>query len=171
MFPFKIVSQDDFSVVSLAEAKAQCRLMTSFTMDDSFIEDVLMPAACSIAQTHVNFLLSPGVVEQYFDVSGTYQLYGGGDISITTVIADGVEIDDWSYNSITEEITINNAYEEVYVTYDCGSSSVDANIRIAILMLISTMYNNREDYITGLSVEQMPMTSIKLLDMSKVYVS
>jgi len=33
------------------------------------------------------------------------------------------------------------------------------------------MYNNREDFITGLSVEKMPLTSMKLLSLSRIYVS
>lgn len=172
MLPFKIISQDEFTAIALDEAKTQCRLLSSNTRDDDYIGALILSAAAS-AQEYLHWMVSTGVVTQYASDGGVIKLYGRYITEITEVLVDGETLaeEDYSYNPITDEITVVGT--EVFVTYSCGASTADLpkNVKCAMLMLISTMYNNREDFITGLSVEAMPLTSKKLLGLSREYVS
>jgi len=180
MLPFKILTQTVFDAITLDEAKAQCRLMPSFVLDDTYITG-LIPAAADAAQEYLHWMVSTGTVKQYSQQGGVLKLYGrnvtaiteitakdstGGDVTLTT--------DDYSYNDVTEEVTVSGVlYYDINITYACGAAiaNLPGAVKQAILMMISTMYNNREDFITGLSVEKMPMTSKHLLSMSRDYVS
>ncbi len=98
--------------------------------------------------------------------------------SVTALDGDGdevtlVEDDDYSYNSITEEVTVTGNYTDIYVTHPAGYSSGDLSnlVKHAVKMLVSTMYNNREDFVTGLSVANLPVTAERLLKRVRRYVS
>lgn len=171
MLPYKILTQDEFTAVSLEQAKAQCRRLDSYTLDDEFITGLIADAS-AMAQEYLNWMVSTGTVKQYSPAGGSIQLYGKFVTTITDVTVDGESID-YTYNEVTETVTVDNRYVDVYITYACGASDTElpGNVRRGILMLISTMYNNREDFITGLSVENMPLTSAKLLSVSRIYVS
>lgn len=179
MLPFKILTQDPFVAITLDEAKSQCRLMPSFTLDDDYISSLIL-ASADAAQEYLNWMVSTGTVKQYSETGGEVQLYGKYVTGITEVTGktpNGDEVtlttDDYEYNDVTETVIVNSAYSGVNVSYACGATDdqLPKHIKHGILMLISTMYNNREDFISGLSVEKMPLTSKKLFSMSRVYVS
>ena len=176
--PFKIITQTPFNAVTLDVAKSQCRLMQSFTLDDGYIDGLIL-AAASTAQEYLHWLTSPAQVKQFSAVSGVIPLYGRfiktiDEVTATDVSGEVVTLtsDDYSYNDVTEEITITG-YTDINVTYSGGPTTDELPHIVVqgILMLISTMYNNREDLITGLSVEKMPLTSEKLLSKVRRYVS
>ena len=176
--PFKILSQTQFTAISLAEAKSQCRLMSSQTIDDLHISSLIKGAASS-AQEYLHWLVSVGQIKQYSENAGYIQLVGKfvstiDEITATDLNGEDVVITDYSYNDVTEQILIPvGLYVDIFITYTCGASkdNLPENVKQGILMLISTMYNNREDFITGLSVAQMPMTSKHLLGLNRHYVS
>lgn len=180
MMPFKILTQDPFTAITLAQAKSQCRLMPSFVLDDDYINTLIL-GSVDAAQQYVHWMLSPGTVKQFSEDGGSFILYGRYVTAITEVTgrtsSGGDDIvlttDDYEYNDVTDTITVNSSYSYVNVTYECGATDSDlpASVRQGVLMMISTMYNNREDFITGLSVEKMPLTSMKLLSLSRIYVS
>lgn len=175
--PFKIITQTPFTAISLAEAKSQCRLMSSFVLDDDYIT-TLIAVAADAAQEYLHWMTSTGVVTQYVESGGDAQLYGKFITEITEVTGinsdgDTVPVTDYTYNDITEIITLSSGYTGYRVTYSCGASDAQlpSSAKMGMLMLISTMYNNREDFITGLSVEKMPTTSTDLLRLTRHYVS
>lgn len=174
MLPFKILTQDPFTAITLDEAKSQCRLMPSFTLDDTYITS-LITVAVDAAQEYVHWMLSPGTVKQYSANGGDIMLYGKYVTGITEVTSGGTVLttDNYEYNDVTDVVSVNPAYSDVNVTYACGATALQLPqaVKQGILMMISTMYNNREDFITGLSVEKMPLTSMKLLSLSRIYVS
>lgn len=180
MLPFKILTQDTFIAVTLAEAKAQCRLMPSFVLDDEYISSLILVAA-DASQEYLHWMISPGTVQQYSEHGGNITLYGKNVSAITEVTgrtnASGVDVplstSEYEYNPVTDVLSVNPSYVHVNVTYGCGATPAQLphSIKQGILMMISTMYNNREDFITGLSVEKMPLTSMKLFSLSRIYVS
>lgn len=180
MLPFKILTQDPFTAITLDEAKSQCRLMPSFILDDTYISS-LITASVDAAQEYVHWMLSPGTVKQFSENGGDVMLYGKYVTSITEVTGRTVgsdvdtvlTTDDYEYNDVTDVVSVNPAYGYVNITYACGATDLELPnaVKQGILMLISTMYNNREDFISGLSVEKMPLTSQKLLSLSRIYVS
>ncbi len=183
--PFKIQSQTSFNAISLEQAKDQCRVALGFHIDDDYITQLILSAA-DCAQEYLHWMVSPGVVKQYAAVSNDLdgiRLYGRNISEITEITAknqQGEDVtlttDDYTYNDVTEMILISETlrgYTDFFITYSCGATpeQLPHNVRHGILMLISTMYNNREDFITGLSVANMPMSSYKLLKKSRLYVS
>ena len=181
MLPFKILTQTTFTSITLAEAKAQCRLMSSFILDDAYLSSLILVAA-DAAQEYLHYMVSTGTVKQYSASGGALTLYGRNVTAITEITAFNTSFeevtlvvdDDYTYNDVTDEVTINGGlYYDINMTYACGASASDlpASAKQGMLMLISTMYNNREDFITGLSVEKMPLTSKLLFGLSRVYVS
>ena len=181
MLPFKILTQTTFTAVTLAEAKSQCRLMPSFVLDDDYISALIL-ASADASQEYLHWMVSTGTVKQYSEAGGSLKLYGRFITAITEITAinyAGVEVtlavdDDYTYNDVTDEVTIDaSLYSDINITYACGAdvSDLPGSVKQGILMMISTMYNNREDFITGLTVAKMPMTSKNLLSMSRVYVS
>jgi len=164
----KINSQASLStVVTLAEAKTQCRV--THTMEDSYIT-ALITVAAELAQTYSNRLLTLGsvtiAVEEY---TGEVQLPFGNATAVTELLLDGSASTDYTFDDVTQKITITTPYSSAKVTYNCGYTVVPSAVKQGILMMISTLYNNRQDTVTGVTVAEMPLTSRMLLDTVKFY--
>lgn len=172
----KIITQSPLNIVTLEEAKAQCRVMNSFTLDDTYIT-MLISSASELVQSYVNKPLSDTTVTLAWAVyrpSVGLWGYSAGDVVITSVTADlgTVDITDYTYNDVTGMLTIPTSYSNFTgfnVTYDVTVSTVSDRVKHSTLMMISTLYNNREDNIVGMTVEEMPLTSMKLLDSERHY--
>ena len=153
--------------------------MSSQTKDDEYIADLIATCA-SLAQVYCNRLLSSGevllCVENYSQFT---QLWGGGAKSITSVTATDINnveviISDFTFNPVTQKLTIpytNNIYFNFMITYAAGYVTLPPQVKHAVLLMISTMYNNRDDYVTGLTDEKIPYSSIALLNTVKHYVA
>ena len=174
----KINSQDSLSFVTLAEAKAQCNLLTSRTIDDDYITS-LISGCCGLAQSYCNrILMTANVSVSLENYVAQVQLWGGEISAITSVTATGVNgdevtITDHTFNAISQKLKlpIENAYYfDFVITYDAGYTAIPPQVKQAALIMISTMYNNRDDYVTGLTVEKFPLSSIALLNTVKHYV-
>jgi len=179
---YKIVTQNAFDFISLDEAKAQCRLLPDFTLDDTEINSLII-ASCDIAQQYLNLMLTEGNVIHYIEsYSDCFLLFGGNVTTINEVKASigGVEetlpVDAYSLNTVNGNVRVSSdysAYTDWYFDIDCGYSDLTRpeGVRHAILKLISTMYNHREDVTVGQSVEKMPNSSKLILGKYRRYVS
>jgi len=164
----KIISQADFeTIVSLTEAKAQCRVFHE--MDDSYLES-LIPVAGEMAQSYCNRMLTLGsastVIESYHSV---VTLPFGDVTDVTELLLDGVVSTDFTFEPVTQKLTINTAYSVAKVTYTCGYANTPKVVKQAMLMIISTLYDTRQDHIAGLTVAKMPTTSQTLLNAVRYY--
>lgn len=164
-----IDSQEPLTLVSLEEVKRQCRLMDSFVLDDDYLTSLIL--VCSeLAQTYTHRLLTPGSISAESDkYQPVVSLPWGGVTAINQVVLDGVVSDSYTFSHITQKLKINTSYSNIQVSYDCGFIEIPAKVKQAILFMVSTMYNNRDDYITGMTVEKMPMTSQVLLNSVRYY--
>lgn len=164
----KILSQDPLDgVLTLEEAKRQCRVMHDF--DDALIES-LIPAAAELAQVYAERALTPAVVASVVEsYKPQVQLQYGEATGVTELQLDGSVSTDYEFDDITQKITIGTRYNKLKVTYNCGYTVVPTQIKQAILITISTLYNNREEFITGATVAELPMTACRLIDSVKYY--
>ena len=172
----KIMSQAIIDTVTLEEAKAQCRLTGSFTMDDAYITS-LIETCNELAQNYTKRLLSVGNVITTF---GTYQdrsfLFGGEIEEVKQVFATNLsgveeELTLYSFNPVSQILTLSPlyaSYTDFMVSYDCGYSVVPKPVKQGILLMLASMYNNREDGLIGQDYTSLPMTSLKLLDAVKL---
>ena len=175
----EITSQDSLTLVTLSEAKMQCRLMDSFTLDDDFLNH-LIEVCSDLAQTYCNRLMTEGVVTALID---SYQLsttlWGGKVTEITSVTCtdstgEELTITDFTFYGISQKLKIPSTYYDCTnftIVYNCGFPSTPIKVKHGVLFMISTMYNNRDDYVTGLTVADLPMKSIELLNSVKHYIS
>lgn len=163
-----ILSQAPLTLVTLAEAKAQCRVTHDF--DDVLIESLILVAS-DMAQKYSNRMLTVGsamaVVESYCK---TVQLPYGDTTGVTELQLDGVVSTDYTFEPVTQKVTIGSPYSTAKITFSCGFVSVPPAVKHAVLLSISTLYNNRDDFVTGLTVASMPITSERLLDTVRYYV-
>lgn len=180
-----IQTQTDLStIITLDEAKRQCRLLPSFTLDDDDLNHLI--AACTeLAQVYTHRLLTPGtVVAESDEYHPVIQLPWGNVSAITEVLLDGVAYTDYTFSAVTQKLKVGKTYSNIKITYEAGYkklystyftdnvkityepgyNELPARVKQAILVMISTWYNNREDYVTGMTLETIPLTSLKALD-------
>ena len=167
----KIITQVDLAtLVTLDEAKKQCRISHAF--DDDYITSLIAVSA-ELAQTYTRRALTPATVTSVVDEHQRYvvQLPYGDVTDVTEVLLDDVATTDFEFEEITQKLTVNKSYSKLKATYNCGyaTGELPAVAKHGILLTISTLYNNREDFVTGNNVYELPMTSRKVLDAIKYY--
>lgn len=152
------------SLVTLDEAKRQCRLLPSFTLDDDDLNHLI--AACTeLAQVYTHRLLTVGtVVAESDEYRPVIQLPWGNATTITEVLLDDVEYTDYTFSTVTQKLKIPTTYSNIKITYEAGYATLPVRVKQGILMMISTWYNNREDYVTGMTLDTIPLSSLKALD-------
>jgi len=167
-----IQTQDPLSdVVTLEEAKRQCRVMSTDTIDDDDLNHLKLVAA-ELAQVYTHRLLTPGtiVAESNEYIRGGVMLPWGGVTSITEVLLDGEVYTDFEFSPVTQKVTIPDTYNNIRITYDAGYTEVPARVKQGILMMISTFFNTRDDIIPGMDFNEVPLNSRAALDSVRYYV-
>lgn len=164
----KINNQADFeNIVSLSEAKTQCRVM--HTMDDTYLETLIL-VACELAQVYTARMITQGSATVVVERCESVITMPFGEVTtITELLLDGTTSTDFTFEPVTQKLTINTAYSVAKATFNAGYIEPPKAVKQAILMLVSTMYDTRQDHIAGLTVAQMPLTSKMLLDTVKIY--
>jgi hypothetical protein len=156
------------TLITLAEAKEQCRV--THNLDDSLITS-LIPVAAEMAQKYSRRILSTAsitsVIESY--QGPEVQLYSGNVTEVTEVLLDGVEYPDFEFEPVTQKVSVSLTYNKMKVTYNCGYATLPAVVKQAILITVSTMYNSREDFVTGVTASELPLTAEKLLNKVRFY--
>lgn len=165
-----IASQDPLSgLITLDEAKRQCRLLPSFNMDDDDLTH-LISVACELAQTYTRRLLTEGVINlEANEYRNSIMLPYGNVSTVNSVLLDDVEDTEFTFSTVTGLLQPSRTYNNIKVNYDAGYVTLPTSAKQGILMLISTMYNNRDDFVTGMTAGKMPLYSTKLLDSIKDY--
>lgn len=166
-----INDQSELALVTMEEVKRQCRLMPSFTMDDGYLNSLIL--TCSeLAQKYTKRLLTSGDISGESDhYRAVVQLPWGGVTTITELRLDGVASTDYTFSHITQKIKIGPAYANLQVDYKSKYNKSPTLIKQAVLIMISTFYSNRDDYVTGVTLERIPMTSLNLLNAVRIYES
>ena len=164
----RIITQDSFNqVITLLEAKRQCRV--THTFDDDYIES-LIPVACEMAQSYSGRLLTVGSVSSVIETYQSVVMLPFGEVTaVTELKLDGVVSTDFTFDDVTQKVTINTEFTQAKITYSCGYATAPTAVKQAVLMIISTLYDSRQDFVAGLTVANMPMTSKTLLDSVRYY--
>ncbi len=91
--------------------------------------------------------------------------------TIDEVLLDDTATTNFTFSPITQKLKITSgvAFSNIKVTYTAGYATLPMKVKQGILVMISTMYNNREDVATGTTVEELPLTARRLLDSIKYY--
>lgn len=165
-----ITSQTSLAdVITLDEAKRQCRILPDDNLDDDDLTH-LISVCTELAQTYTHRLLTQGEVICEVEESVTeIQLPWGNASSVKSVTVDGIDVSDYTFSPVTQKVKFSSSVSNVVVTYLAGYAEVPTKVKHGILMMISTFYNNRDDFISGMTIEEIPTTSRKILDSVRFY--
>ena len=159
----KIISQASLAtLLTLDEVKAQCRVFTDF--EDAYLLS-LIPAYADLAQSYTGRMLTEGSAVVVVDSGDLSVLLPYGEVTeVTKLTLDGTESTDFTFDDVTQKITIGTDYSTARIEFNAGYVTLPDVVKSAILVMISTAFNNRDDSVVGQTVNQMPMTSRHLLD-------
>jgi len=158
----KIVSQAPLTLVTLAEVKAQSRVFIDF--EDTYLESLILPYS-QLAQSYTNRMLTVGVASAFLESYCPVQRLPFGEVTaITELLLDGEVSDDFTFNEITQKITINSAFNEAKMTFSAGYTVIPEVVKQAILISISSANIVRDDMVVGQIVTNLRRTSLDLLD-------
>lgn len=187
----KLITPPSGTPVTLAEAKAQCRIDGS---DEDAMLNAYIAAATATAEHELGAKLISQTWEAVFDtfpegavelnaprvqsiVSVTYLAPDGS----TTVLSSGAYVLDadntpgWLFPvSGTDWPQTAESANAVRIRFTCGygpaATDVPANVRQWILMHIATAYRNREAMAQGVSINELPNRYVDgLLDSERQY--
>ena len=163
----KCKTQPTIQMVTIEEAKSFCRILTN---DDDAIISLLIDAATDYAQN---------VTGRQFCTS-TYEIVVGGQQSplrlpkaplkaITSVTCNSVDLNYSLHYDYDIAFIEFSATDDVTITYTCGYDIIPASLKAWCLNKVSTLYENREGIVVGLSVAEVPSSMIDcILDQYKV---
>lgn len=165
----RVISQAPLSVVTLDEAKSQLNIIDD-TDEDTHIE-LLIGAATKLAQKYTGRLLSVGTVEILVSGVDVVTLPYGEVETITSATVTGDDVN-FIFEPISQELLFTDVLDEsakVKVTFDAGytDDKVPFEAKMGVLMLISSLYENREDSATA-TVNDIPLNSTAILDSIKL---
>lgn len=175
---YKITAEPSVEPLTLTEAKAHLRV--DFTDDDTYI-DTIIKSARKVCEKYCNIVFITQTWRQnennfgaYIDLSvspvqsvTTIKYYDTAEVQQTLATAN-YQVDTLSdTGAIYEGVTLgfpsisSNTINPIEVIYVCGyglAVSVPEDIKAAILLMISHLYENREPVNIGLGYgQQIPM--------------
>lgn len=195
----RLITPPAFEPVTLAEARAQCRIDTANTLSDALLEDVLIPGAREDCEQRLRrAIVSQGwrltldrfplgaialpwprllavTAIRYRDSAGTVVTLAGSAYEADTEAQPGTV---QPIKSTTWPSTYGMS-GDVQVDFTAGYSAGDRASQLAlipkclkqwILLRVATAFEFREDVVAGASVAQLPNRfADSLLDREKVY--
>ena len=160
MRQIKVNSVTGSELVSVAEAKLYTRIDTS--ADDTLIDDMITQARVFIENYISRDIVAKNRTYYVDQTNGLFDLPFAPIASVSSVTVEGeaatydiLGLDDYSIE------LHGGPSKHVKVTYVTAGIN-DSAIKQAILQLVSTLYDNRADYVTGTIVSDVP-TNVKSL--------
>ena len=159
----KIVSQASLAtLLTLDEVKAQCRVFTDF--EDAYLLS-LIPAYADLAQSYTGRMLTEGSAVVVVDSGDLSFLLPYGEVTeVTKLVLDGTESTAFTFDDVSQMVTINAPYATARIEFNAGYETLPVVVKQAVLVMINTQFNNRDDVVVGQTVNEMPRTSRDLLD-------
>lgn len=164
----RVVSKELIDVLTLDEIRNHCRV------DDGLDTDILKVyelAAYDMAEGFLNTYLSKVLLDASLDEWEPKIFLPWGEAqepeSITALGVDGSREEvDFTYNPIEESVVIGSEFmnhRDFQFSYEAGLTVVPDTIKVACLMIIGTLYKNRENNITGTQTAEVPLPAQVLL--------
>lgn len=163
----KIITQEPLiGLVTLEELKRQCRVFTTF--EDAYLSS-LIPVFTEMAQSYTGRMLTEGSAVAVVHSWQSQVLLPFGEVTeVTKLVLDGTESTASTFDDISQIISINAPYATARIEFNAGYTTLPESVKQAILVMCSTAFNNRDDFVLGQSANQMPSTSRDLLDRVKL---
>ena len=159
----KIVSQTTLDgLITLDELKRHCRVFTDF--ENSYLTS-LIPISLDLCQSYTGRMLTTGSAVAVVHSWQSQVLLPFGEVTeVTKLILDGTESTAFTFDDVSQIISINAPYATARIEFNAGYETLPAVVKQAVLVMVNTAFNNRDDVIVGQTVNEMPRTSRDLLD-------
>lgn len=159
----KIISQEPLDgLITLPEVKAHCRVFTSF--EDQYLSS-LIPVYLDMAQSYTSRMLTTGSAVAVVHSWQSQVLLPFGNVTeVTKLVLDNTESTAFTFDDVSQIISISAPYATARIEFNAGYETLPVVVKQAVLVMINTAFNNRDDVVVGQSVNEMPRTSRDLLD-------
>ena len=163
----KIVSQTTLDgLITLDELKRHCRVFTDF--ENSYLTS-LIPVCLDLCQSYTGRMLTTGSAVAVVHSWQSQVLLPFGEVTeVTKLILDGTESTAFTFDDVSQIISINAPYATARIEFNAGYTALPVVVKQAVLVMINTAFNNRDDVVVGQTVNEMPRTSRDLLDRVKL---
>jgi uncharacterized phiE125 gp8 family phage protein len=182
---YKVITPASALPVSLAQARTHLRLVPYGDPlshpDDDYIDDILIPSATAWVEQYLERILAIQTIEIALDKLSSQVALPFGyvqSVESITVLQDGTP---FTVNALTyslndyvspNRIYLNLGYDwpsydqvenAIKIQYEVGYDVVPSPIISAILLIIGHLYENRQQNLTGVSISELPMGVMSLL--------
>ena len=149
-------------IISRTDAKNYIRIDT--TADDTLI-DWMIEAAHTAAENYMSRDIIAKERTYYLDESttGFIDVPFGPVASVDAVTVKGISVSFSVYGLGDPMVEIDPLGTNIKIDFTTEGMS-DGLLKQALLMMVSTYYDNRTDFVVGQSVNEVPSASAKLLD-------
>jgi hypothetical protein len=149
-------------IISRAETKNYIRVDT--TADDTLI-DLMIQAAHTAAENYMSRDIIAKERTYYLDdmPSGFIDVPFGPVASVDEVTAQDIPVPFTVFGLGDPIVEIQPLCRNIKIDFTTEGMN-DGLLKQALLMMVSTYYDNRTDFITGQTVNEVPSSSAKLLD-------
>ena len=163
----KIISQATFDgLITLDEVKSHCRVFNDF--ENSYLQS-LIPVYLDMAQSYTGRMLTTGSAVAVVHSWQSQVLLPFGNVTeVTKLVLDGTESTAFTFDDVSQMVTINAPYATARIEFNAGYETLPVVVKQAVLVMINTAFNNRDDVVVGQTVNEMPRTSRDLLDRVKL---
>lgn len=175
---FKVLNKD----VSVIEELLPTDILSDHIRVYDVHEDALIEAyklaAIDFAEQYMNRAILPQTVKSTFETfrKRTYLPFGTvrSITSVTAIKGDQlVELKDYRYNDVSNELVLGESckgFTDYVVLYEVGENpdQVAHAIKIGVMKLVATWYENREDVANGVSVAQVPFNHLACFNLFRI---
>ena len=163
----KIISQvPTTDLITLDEVKSHCRVFNDF--ENSYLQS-LIPVYLDMAQSYTGRMLTTGSAVAVVHSWQSQVLLPFGNVTeVTKLVLDGTESTAFTFDDVSQIISINAPYATARIEFNAGYETLPVVVKQAVLVMINTAFNNRDDVVVGQTVNEMPRTSRDLLDRVKL---
>tara|TARA_R110002049_G_scaffold81910_3_gene208303 strand:+ start:1001 stop:1522 length:522 start_codon:yes stop_codon:yes gene_type:complete len=168
---YRVINRSETAVVTLAQSKNQLNIVDDEGLDDDHIQ-LLIDTAVELSEKYTRRLFTVETVELLTQNKQSFFLPLG---EVETVTSAKFASDDsdvgFTFNAISQIFTFDDNVDttkEIKITYTAGYTKPARAAIMGSMMLISSMWENREDTITGMTVADIPLNSTAILDSIKL---
>lgn len=155
------ITQPTEKPITLEEAKSFCRVLSN---DDDAIISILIDAATDYAQNVTGRQLCEATYQIVTGaLSSPIRLPKAPFKSIISVQSGGVDIDYSLHYDIDVVIIEFLASEDVTIVFKAGYDETPGSLKAWILNKVSSLYEQREELVVGLSVAEVPRSMIDVI--------
>tara|TARA_R110000744_G_scaffold380568_1_gene503255 strand:- start:34978 stop:35505 length:528 start_codon:yes stop_codon:yes gene_type:complete len=170
---YRVINRSESTVVTLGQAKNQLNIIDGEDegLDDDHIQ-LLVDTAVELSEKYTRRLFTVETVELLVQNKRSFFLPLGEVETVTSAkLVNGDSDVEFTFSPISQILTFADDADitsEIKITYNAGYAKPARAAILGSMMLLSSMWENREDTITGMTVADIPLNSTAILDSIKL---